>query len=211
MPALSGPALGFLAVAAALGAREPDAGGGHVAPPAPGLRSAPDRGFAPAPRPAPLSALRAPSIALGALALVAAAAVLGLPYLAVREVSVASDLRQSDPARALRDLSLAARLDPLSADPGRLAGTIALASGRYATARQRFGQAISRDPGGWYAWLGSGLAASAAGDRAAARHDFETAAAINPGQPVIRRAMALLDTPAPLSVADALRLLAQPV
>jgi Flp pilus assembly protein TadD len=86
---------------------------------------------------------------------------------------------------------------------------IALGSQRYGIARQRFEQVISRDPGGWYAWLGAGLAASALGDRAQARRDFRTAASINPRNPVIARVLADVDTPHPLSPATALDLLAR--
>ena len=84
-------------------------------------------------------------MAVGALAALVA---LGLPYLSVREVSIASDLTASNPAGALQALDTAARLNPLSADPGRVAGTIALHNGLYAVAEQRFAQAIARDPGG---------------------------------------------------------------
>ena len=133
--------------------------------------------------------------------------VLGFPYLSVRETSIGSDLRQTDPAKALHALSVAADLDPLSATPGRIAGTIALTSQRYVTARQRFAQAISRDPQGWYAWFGAGLAASALGDRAQARRDFQTAASINPREPTVARALADIDTEHPLAPATALQLL----
>ncbi|MBV8999605.1 MAG: tetratricopeptide repeat protein, partial [Solirubrobacterales bacterium] len=123
------------------------------------------------------------------------------------ETSIASDLRQSDPAQALHALRVAADLNPLSADPARLAGTIALTDQGYAIARQRFAQAISRDPGGWYAWFGAGLAASALGDRAQARRDFRAAAAINPREPVIALALADLNAKHPLAADRALGLL----
>lgn len=136
--------------------------------------------------------------------MVIAAVALGLPYLSVREVSLASDLRASNPARALSDLSTAAKLNPLSADPGRLGGTIALQTGRYLDAEQRFAQATSREPGGWYAWLGRGLAASALGDASAARRDFQIAASINRVQPVVREALARVGSAHPLSPGAAL-------
>jgi Flp pilus assembly protein TadD len=145
----------------------------------------------------------------GGVALLAAVVVLGFPYLAVREMSVATDLRQTNPAQALRSLSTAADLNPLSADPGRIAGTIALGTGRLATATQRFEQAIARDPGGWYPWLGAGLAASARGARALARHDFEVAASINPKQIVAQEALSAVDSAHPLLPATALAQLAR--
>jgi O-Antigen ligase len=190
IPALTGPALGFLAMAGALGARERL------------TASAPEGRFTPGP------AVRAATVAAGVLALIAAVVVLGFPYLAVREESVASNLRQSDPTKALSDLSTAADLNPLTALPGRLAGTIALEAGQYTAAGARFGQAIDRERGGWYSWLGRGLAASAVGHRELARHDFQVAAAINPREPVIREALAEVDSTQPLSPSVALQRLA---
>ena len=126
--------------------------------------------------------LRVTAMAVGALAALVA---LGLPYLSVREVSIASDLTASSPARALQALDTAARLNPLSADPGRVAGTIALHNGLYAVAERRFAQAIARDPAGWYAWFGAGLAASARHQRHLAVGDLAVAAAINNRQPAV--------------------------
>jgi len=186
MPALTGPALAFLAIACALG-RSAHADTAQ--------RSYPSRSF---PQPA--------RVAFGLIALAAAVLALGFPYLSVREVSVASDLRQSNPGLALKDLAIASQLDPLSADPGRIGGTIALQTGRYLDAQRRFAQAISRDRGGWFAWLGAGLAASAVGEAARARHDLGIAASINPQQPVVRRALERVDSPHPLTPAAALRL-----
>ena len=176
-PALSSPALGFLAMAGALGARaigsadvaaRPDGSVGDAPPPDESAEAPPRR------------AVRALTIAAGALALVAAVVVLAFPYLSVREVSVASNLASSHLPQSLRDLRTAADLNPLNADPGRFGGTYALQAGEYATARQSFDQAASREPGSWYAWLGAGLAASALGDSAQARHDYQVAARINP-------------------------------
>jgi tetratricopeptide (TPR) repeat protein len=235
-PALSGPALGFLGMAASLAARSPAVEGapesdatvradgalqsGVALPPEVALPSevALQSGVALPPEVALQSEVAhkgGPSRpwfgrgagALGVLALLGAVVVLGFPYLSVREESIGSNLGAGDPAGALHHLSISADLNPLSADPGRLAGTIALTDGRYAAARQRFGQSISRDPGGWYAWFGAGLAASALGDRAQARRDFQTAASINPMEPTIRRALSDLYGRHPLAPGEALRLL----
>jgi hypothetical protein len=207
IPALSGPALGFLGMVIALGSRSERPRGpvapGSGDPGSPGSGDSGERGRA---RPiAP--ARRALSTALGATALVAAVVVLAFPYLSVREVSEASDLRATNPAGALNDLRVAAELDPLAANPGRVAGTIALQTGRYATALQRFDQATAREPGGWYGWFGAGVAASALGARSLARHDLEVAGSMNTKQPAIRAALSRLDTAHPLSPTQALDML----
>ncbi|HJS96791.1 MAG TPA: tetratricopeptide repeat protein, partial [Solirubrobacteraceae bacterium] len=98
----------------------------------------------------------------------------------------------------------------LSPDPGRLAGTIALASRSYGAARNRFQEVISRDPDGWYAWFGAGLAASALGDRTQARRDYRTAASLDPHNELIAHALADVDATQPLSPAAALQLLVRP-
>jgi hypothetical protein len=187
IPALSGPALGFLAMGSGLEAtvagRDP--------------RSAERR---PRPRPFP----RWGAIAAGGAALVAGVIVLGFPYLSIREVSLATDSRQ--PATALRDLARAADLNPLSANPGRLAGVIALQNGQYAVAQNRFRQSIDREPGGWLAWLGAGLAASAMGQRTRAHSDFKTAYAINSRQPAVVQALRRVYTKKPLTSAEAIKL-----
>jgi Flp pilus assembly protein TadD len=143
------------------------------------------------------------------LALVALVTVLAFPYLSVRKVSVASDISSRNPAAALSDLSQAASLNPLSAVPGRMAGTIALQNAQYPVAEQRFRQAIDREPGGWFAYFGDGLAASALGDSSRAQRDFSRAAAINRQEPAVKTALARVNSLHPLPPAAALRLLSQ--
>ncbi len=197
IPALTAPALGFLALAGALSGKDR----------AQSTRLWRRRVLRPLP--AASSALTPPlrtlTLAACALVLVVAALTLGLPYLSVREVSLASDLRQSNPAAALRHLSTAADLNPLSADPARLAGTIALQSGRFGDSEQRFRQAIAREPGGWFSWFGDGLAASALGDSARAHHDFAVAAAINTQQSGIKLALARVYNRRPVTPAEGLQ------
>jgi O-Antigen ligase len=192
IPALSGPALGFLGLAGALStnrAREP---AGAVAK---------------SQRSAVLRISKPIAVAGTIIALSAALVVVAMSYLSVREVSLATNARQNDPAAALRDLSRAAKLNPLSADPGRLGGAIALQTGAYATAEQRFSQSISREPGGWYSWLGRGLAESALGDSGSAHQDFETARSINSQQAAVRAALTRVDTHSPLTPTEASKLL----
>jgi O-antigen ligase len=195
MPALSGPALGFMAVAAGLGAAQ-----GESEPSMSELGAGGHRRV--------MGAVRSPIVAAGlAVALVAAVVVLALPYLSVREVSIASDQRGRDPAAALSKLATAAELDPLSAGPDRLAGTIALQTGQLSIARARFARAIAREPGGWFAWLGAGLAESEMGNPAAASRDFTVAESINSLEPGVRQALARARSRRPLTAAQAFRLL----
>jgi len=184
MPALSGPALGFLGMSAALASPGAVAGG----------RRGPRL-----PRPAVLT--------LGALAVIAAAVALIFPYLSVRELSIASNVQVTDPAAALHDLAIAAELNPLSPDPGHMAGTIALQTGRLREAERRFRQMVSVEPETWYGWLGDGLAASALGERARALHDFRTAATIDAREPIVESVLARAQGRHPLSTAEALAML----
>ena len=188
LPALAGPALGFLGLACSLGV----AGDPRQTTSVTGSRR---------PR------LRRVAIGAATLAFGAATVVLGFSYLSVREVSMASDARFSDPAAALHDLTLAAKLDPLNSDPGRLGGVIALQNGDYRTAASRFAQAIERGSGDWLSWLGAGLAASAQGQRARAHRDFRVAYTINSQQPAVSQALARVYDQNPLTSAQAFKLL----
>jgi hypothetical protein len=187
IPGLTGPALGFLGMSAALGL---SARGG-------------------VPRPGRTQGLaRAVPIAAAAVAFLAAVLVLAFPYLSVRETSAALTGSRANVDASLRDLARAADLNPLSPDPDRIAGTLALQSGEFTTARKRFERATARDPGGWFAWLGAGLAASALGDNASAKRDFQRAAAINTQDFATKTALARVDTLHPLKPGEALQLLA---
>jgi hypothetical protein len=194
MPALSGPALGFLGMAGALGAATDSAPAG-----AQQRTRARARTAVRVPAPAKLG--------LAAVAMLAAVVVLAFPYLSVREVSLASAVQASDPAAALTDLSRAAKLNPLSPEPGRIAGAVALRRGDYRTAADRFRQSIAADPGGWFAWLGAGLAASALGERQRAGHDFAVAHSIDRRQPAIAQAVRRVNTKNPLTSDEAFKLL----
>ena len=187
LPALAGPALGFLGMAGALSA--PSAETAEVRP-------APQR---------PL-AVRVAVAAAAVLALTAATLVLTLPYLSVREVSIASDEQLSNPTSALHDLKLAAELSPLNANAPTVAGLIALSSGRSAVARDRFAQAIARERGAWLPWLGEGLSYSALGQRRRADRALREAYSINDLQPPIKVALARVFSAHPLTYAEAVPL-----
>ncbi len=189
IPALTGPALGFLAMAGAL-AREPSSEGAPEA----------------APPPRPRRAARVVVTAAAVVGLIAVTVVLTLPYLSVREVSMASDIGASDPAAALHDLQLAADLNPLNSDAGTRAGLLALSEAQNLVARQRFAQAIDREPGSWLPWLGTGLADSALGERASAARALRHAYSINNRQPPIKVGLQRVFSARPLTYAEAVPL-----
>ncbi len=201
IPALSAPALGFLAMALAFDRPQ--------GPDTPAVGAA-DTGSSPqkrrrGPRARPWLAAGA-----AAIALIAATIALGFPYLSVREVSEASNVQSSAPGAALHFLKLAADLDPLSATPGQMGGEIALVNGLWIQAQQRYQQAVDRDPGAWMSWFGDGLADSALGQNLAATRALRRAASINRQQPVIQLALARVDTTHPLQPAQALSMITPP-
>jgi hypothetical protein len=207
IPALTAPALGFLGMAAAFGIAQ----GGPRTPTA----ESPPGGHAKRRLRIPLKGLALrrripPFLAYGAgvLAFAAAAFVLTFPYLSATETSAASGIRQSNPNAALDRLATAADLNPLSPDPTRLAGGIALQTDQFTIAQDRFRQTIEREPGGWFGWLGAGLAASALGERNRAYRDFGTADSINSVQPGIKQALDAVYTEHPLTAAQVFGILA---
>jgi hypothetical protein len=202
MPALSGPALGFLGVAIALSAGQK----GTSPADRKGTSPADQRGASSRPERARRIPAWIPATVAGVV-FAASAVVFGFTYLSVREQSVAGNIAVTNPSGALHNLSLAADFDPLSSEPGRLAGEIALENHLYNVALSRFRQSLREEPLGWLSWFGEGLAASELGDRAAARQDFIRARHIEKNQPAISKALALLGTAHPLSAGQALRML----
>ncbi len=200
MPALSGPALAFLGMAGSVADGETDTGATGDLAPASAV-------VAP-PRSRSRRAVTGRRVAAGAgVSLVIASTVaLGLPYLATRLMSLASDTATANPTAALTDLRRAAALDPLNSDPTRTAGGIALQVGRYQLAAARFRETLAREPGDWFAYLGSGLAASALGQRDTARRDFAAAYRINRTQSADRIALERVDTRHPLTYDQVLKL-----
>lgn len=184
IPALSGPALAFLAL-----------GGASM------------RQLSPAANVSPAAARgsrRRPALAAGlALLALAAAVAVALPYLAEREVAAASSGWPSDPAGAFARLDHAARLNPLSAQPQLVAGVIALELGRPRAAQTRFAQALARDGGDWFALFGRGLAASALGQRTRARVYYERARSLDPAEPLLAHALARVNGRDPLTAQEA--------
>ena len=146
----------------------------------------------------------------GAIALVCAAAVLGVPYLALRELSRAEQASYTNVTASLSDFHTAHRLNPFMSDPGSLGATVALINGRARLAGDLFAQATHLEPGSWYSWLGRGLAASARGQTSSARRYVREAARIDDRQAVVQTAVRQVGTRSPLTITRALQEIGNP-
>jgi hypothetical protein len=184
-PALTGPALGFLAMAAGNRA-------GHGAPALDDTSSRPRRRL-----PTPVPALA------GAIALGAATLALGFPYLAVRELNIGIAQSHDAVGASLADFRSSHRLNPLMSDPGTLGGSVALVNGRDSIAASFYRQATSLEPGDWIAWLGRGLAASMQGQVDQARAAYRVAMRLDHDQLAVRDAWNRVGTQHPLTPTEA--------
>jgi hypothetical protein len=160
LPALATAAFAFLGLSAALSAGESETKGGS------GRRSR-------------------RTLIIVPLAVVATVSYAG-PWLSARYADAASRTWRADPALASKQLDRARSLDPLSATPDLIAGTIAGRRHDYAGMRTAYTRALSRDHANWYARLGLGIAEYMMGNRSEALDQLERARALNPGEPVTR-------------------------
>jgi O-antigen ligase len=123
-----------------------------------------------------LRAGRAVAIGLALAALLSFAA----PWLSEVEQNTAVGSWRTDAGDAFDTLDSAASLNPLSATPKLLAGSIALRLGRRADSERYFREAIARDPGDAYAHLELGALLAGRGSRAEAVATLERAARLDP-------------------------------
>ena len=158
-----------------------------------------------------------PAVVAGVVVPVVAIASLALPYLSLRYVETALRSWRGHPEGAARELRWAAALDPLSADARVAQGRIALAEGRFEDARLRFEQALGREDDwyphfvlsllasragrfaqaldreeGWYPHFEIALIDSRDGRFASAAREIARARALNPPDPLVIRAAALI-------------------
>jgi O-Antigen ligase/Tetratricopeptide repeat len=161
LPALTGPAIAFLGMAAAM---RPDASAARTSLP---------RGIALA----------------GLITAVGVALALAVPWLAEREITRAADTWREDVDAAQTALDRAAVLNPLSVRPAVTAGSIAVAVDDFPRAEEEFRKALEREPGNSYAQLELGLIASARGDRKGSILLLRRAAQLSPRDSLIAAAL----------------------
>ena len=154
-------------------------------------------------RAAALPRLRAPRVLVaGAAAALALAAALSLvaTWLSASELQSAAKVWTTAPQTAYSRLHDAARLNPLSDAPYTLAGSIALRYSDLPRAEREFRQALARTPSDSYATLELGAIASARGRRGEALERLARAVALDPRDPLARRALAVVRSGRTVSV-----------
>jgi len=142
------------------------------------------------------------ALAVAALASLAAALSLAAPWLSRLEVESATRIWTKAPRAAYARLDKAASLNPMSAEPPLLAGSIALRFGDLPLAQREFAQALARSPDDAYATLELGAIASSTGSRMRALALLARAAHLNPRDALTRQALAVVRAGRILSVAD---------
>lgn len=180
IPALAGPAFGFLGLATA-----------------PALVDAAPASGEPAPTGSPRGTQIVTSLAIAAVA-VAGAAALVFPGLSAAYSNAALGGWRLDPPAAYARLDRAAELNPLSAEPYLLQGSMALQLGDEAVARRAFERALAREPNSWYAYLQLAMLEGSLGNEAAARDYLNRSLALNPNDKVADKVRRLLDEGKPI-------------
>jgi hypothetical protein len=142
----------------------------------------------PAPPPLPTPA-RIGMQAAAALIAIAAVVSLALPWISARLTDNAASGWLDDPQEAYSQLDTARGLNPLSARPDLVAGTIAIRDDDPARAAAAFARAVEREPTNWYARLELGTLALAAGERARGIDELQRARELNPAEPLIATAL----------------------
>lgn len=132
-------------------------------------------------------ATRAVALAIGVVAALSLAA----PWLSRMEVQSAAKVWTKAPSTAYARLEQAAQINPLSAEPDLIAGTIALRLEDLKQARRQFQRALERSRGNAYATLELGAIASALQEPHAALVLLEHAAFLNPRSTLTQEALRL--------------------
>ncbi|HEX2388312.1 MAG TPA: O-antigen ligase family protein [Solirubrobacterales bacterium] len=144
---------------------------------------------------APVARRLLPRPATVALAVAAAAVLLvavvslALPWVSARLTDSAASDWPSDPEAALSRLETARDLNPLSARPDLVAGTIAVRDGDEKEAAAAFARAAEREPTNWYALLELGTLDIVDGQRPQGILQLRRAAKLNPTEPLIATAL----------------------
>ena len=135
-------------------------------------------------------------MAIGLFAVVS----LTLPWLAARDVQIASESWGADPGAAFERLDRARGLNFLSAEPDITAGAIASSMNDEGRVRSAFERALERDPTNWYPLMMIGAVDGLRGNRSAAVAQLDRAVAANPREPLIREVRRRIRTGDPMEL-----------
>ncbi|MER3411906.1 MAG: hypothetical protein C4305_06140, partial [Thermoleophilia bacterium] len=135
---------------------------------------------------------------VGAVASLAIAVALALPWLSDLYAQSGAKAWRANPAQAYRRLELASAIDPLSADPLLVEGSIALRRREASRARRAFLRALERDPASWYAYLQLALLEGSLGHYREAERYLAQSLALNPNERVTRLALRMVKEGAPI-------------
>jgi hypothetical protein len=149
---------------------------------------------------APLRRLPAAGTAAVAVAAALLAVVLAFPWLAERETRRAVDGWRAAPAASFDRLDRAAALNPLSARPHTVAGTIAVELGQLGRAQAAFREVLAIEPENAYALLELGAIAAERGDRRRALTILRQARGLRPRDEAVRLVLARVLRRRPVSV-----------
>jgi hypothetical protein len=185
LPALTAPALAFLALAGRIDAPRRSRGSG-----APGRSRSPSSA----------RILIAAAAFAGAFAVAFAAVSYTLPWAAARDVDIAASSWSANPHLAFERLDHASSLNPLSARPDLVAGAIAERRGDRTRMRASFTRALDRDSHDWYALLELGALDALEGRTAFALARLRSAARLDPREPLIRSAIQGVQRGRPISL-----------
>jgi O-antigen ligase len=135
-------------------------------------------------------------------ACLAGGAALALPWLAIRQETVALHVWRTQPSAAYDALALARNLNRLSDQPDLVAGAIAARRHDYPRTRRSFLGALRRNPSNWYAHLELGALAAIEGSKRRAEAQLAAVRRLNPREPTTAVVQAGLDKGRPVSLAS---------
>jgi tetratricopeptide (TPR) repeat protein len=133
----------------------------------------------------------------------------GAPWLSELDQNKAVSTWKSDAAAAFRSLDTAASLNPLSATPKLLAGSIALRLGRSQESMRYFREAIGREPGDAYAHLELGALLAESGARPEAIATLSEARRLDPRDDLTAQVLRRVRMGKPVDIARVNRQLAE--
>jgi tetratricopeptide (TPR) repeat protein len=124
-------------------------------------------------------------VAVGGAAALLAAASVGLPWLAARDIDAAVHEWRTDTSTAYQHLDRARTLNPFTDEADVYAGVVAGELGDTARQRAAFRRAVERNPGNWYPYLELAVLDARGGRPEAGLRRLALARRLNPIEPVL--------------------------